>query len=73
VRTIKTLKPGQHGTKALLAHYGRSLLCVRYRHDKATRERVKTVEPIVRRNPRRPATASLASRRVSLRIGWRET
>jgi len=36
VRTLKTLKPGQAGTKALLALYGRGLLCVRYRYDEAT-------------------------------------
>jgi len=68
VRTLKTLKPGQAGTKALLARYGRSLLCVRYRYDEATRERVKTVELIVRRSSRRPATASP----LSLRVGWGE-
>jgi hypothetical protein len=73
VRTLKTLKPGQAGTKALLARYGRSLLCVRYRYDEATRERVKIVELIVRRSSRRPATASPVSRRVFHRIGWRET
>lgn len=30
MRTLKTLKPGQAGTKALLARYGASLLRVRY-------------------------------------------
>jgi len=73
VRTLKTSKPGQAGTKAHLARYGRSLLCVRYRYDKATRERIKTVELIVRRSSRGPATASPASLRVSLRIGWQES
>lgn len=43
MRTLKTLKPGQAGTKALLARYGASLLRVRYRYDHASQERVKTV------------------------------
>lgn len=41
------LKPGQKGTKGLLAIYGESLICVRYRYDEASRTRVKTVEIIV--------------------------
>ena len=52
VRTLKTLKPGQAGTKALLARYGKSLLCVRYRYDEVTRQRLKTVELIVQRRSR---------------------
>ena len=42
--TLKTLKPGQKGTKELLTRFGQSLLCVRYRYDEARREHVKTVE-----------------------------
>ncbi len=52
MRTLKTLKPGQKGTKELLTRYGTSLLCVRYRYDKTTSERVKTDELIVRRYSR---------------------
>jgi len=73
MRTLKTLKPGQAGTKALLSRYGASLLCVRYRYDQATRERLKTVELVVQRSSRRAATVPPAARTVSLRIGWRET
>lgn len=67
MRTLKTLKPGQKGTKELLARYGTSLLCVRYRHDETTGERVKTVELIVRRysrdsTPVRPPARQAASR-----------
>ncbi|MEE8524314.1 MAG: hypothetical protein V3T72_10320 [Thermoanaerobaculia bacterium] len=54
MRTLKTLKPGQKGTKDLLARYGPSLLCVRYRYDEVPlrrrpRERLKTVELVVER------------------------
>lgn len=73
MRTLKTLKPGQAGTKALLSRYGASLLCVRYRYDQATPERLKTVELVVQRSSRRASTVPPAARRVSLRIGWQET
>jgi len=73
VRTLKTLKPGQAGTKGLLARYGASLLCVRYRYDEVTRQRLKTVELIVQRRSRHPDTTQPAARRVSLRVDWRET
>ena len=73
MRTLKTSKLGQDGTKALLARYGRSLLCVRHRYGETTRERVKTVALIVRGSSRHLHNRPPASRRVSLRIGWRET
>jgi hypothetical protein len=68
MRTLKTLKPGQKGTKELLTRYGTSLLCVRYRYDETTGERVKTVELIVRRNSRDCARARPAVRQVASRI-----
>ncbi len=40
MRTLKTLKPGKRGTRELLSRYGSSLLCVRYRYDERTRERL---------------------------------
>ncbi|MGH6691200.1 MAG: hypothetical protein ACREF4_11055 [Gammaproteobacteria bacterium] len=73
MRTVKTLKPGQPGTKALVGRYGASLLCVRSRYDQTTRERLKTVELIVESRSRRRTTVPSAVRRVSLRIDWRET
>ena len=54
--TLKTLRPGQKGTRQLLARYGTSLLCVRYRYDEIARQRIKTVELIVQRRPLEPAT-----------------
>ncbi len=81
--TLKTLKPGQKGTKDLLARYGASLW-VRYRYDDDTRERLKTVELVVegcsqRREAKCPGSRMVdgqdggaARRRVALSIDWRE-
>ncbi len=52
MRTVKTLKPGQDGTKELLKRFGPSLLNVRYRYDEDRREHVKTVELVVQRRSR---------------------
>ena len=41
------LKPGQKGTKQLLAQYGDRLICVRYRYDAQRKKRFKTVELVV--------------------------
>jgi len=41
------LKPGQKGTKQLLAQYGDRLICVRYRYDVQRKKRLKTVELLV--------------------------
>ena len=41
------LKPGQKGTKQLLAQYGDRLICVRYRYDAQRKKRLKTVEILV--------------------------
>lgn len=72
MRILKTLKPGQDGTKELLARFGASLLCVRYRYDEANRERLKTVELIVKRRSADPPQDKRSTRRVWLRVGWRE-
>ena len=58
MRTLRTLKPGQWGTKGLLARHGASLLCVRYRYDEDTREHLKTVELIVQRRSRAATRAA---------------
>ena len=47
MRTLLHLKPGQKGTKQLLAQYGDRLVCVRYRYDAQRKKRFKTVELIV--------------------------
>jgi hypothetical protein len=51
--TVK-LRPGQRGTKSLVAHHGDALLCVRYRYDGQSRSRLKTVELIIERKPWTP-------------------
>jgi hypothetical protein len=45
------LKPGQKGTQRLLAEFGETLVCVRYRYDEQTGDNVTTVEIIVDRRP----------------------
>lgn len=67
------LKPGQRGTKRLLAEYGERLVCVRYRYDAERRKRFKTVELIVEEvdwePPRRaPAGETI----VAVRVGYEE-
>jgi hypothetical protein len=47
MRTGLSLRPGQGGTKRLLAQYGERLVCVRYRYDEKREKRLKTVEIIV--------------------------
>ncbi len=48
------LKPGQKGTKQLLAQYGDRLICVRYRYDAQRKKRFKTVELLVAERDREP-------------------
>ena len=74
MRIAVKLKPGQRGTKKLLAEYGDRLVCVRYRYDKMQKRRFKTVEIIIdegswQRRPRRIKPDEI----VGLRVGWRET
>jgi hypothetical protein len=49
VKTRLILKAGQPGTKRLVEKYGDSLLCVRFKYDAKSRQRLKTVELIVER------------------------
>ncbi len=49
MKTRLILKPGQRGTKSLVEKYGKDLLCVRFRYDAKSRQRLKTVELIVDR------------------------
>lgn len=51
---IVKLKPGQKGTKNLVAEHGDALLCVRYRYDRQKCTRLKTVELIVESKPWNP-------------------
>jgi len=71
---VRLLKPGQKGTKQLLAQYGDRLVCVRYRYDAQRKKRLKTVELLVAEcawQPRRPRLAP--DQTVGLRIAFAET
>lgn len=68
------LKPGQKGTKALVEEYGDALVCVRYRYDKATRTRLKTVELIVERKELSSAEGAAADDKLMpVRIDYGES
>ncbi|MCP3998850.1 MAG: hypothetical protein GY722_27830 [bacterium] len=73
-RVRLSLKPGQPGTKGLLARYGKSLVCVRYRYDERTKQRLKTVELIVDTANWRPAARHATGESpVAVRVDWQET
>ncbi|MGA8050102.1 MAG: hypothetical protein WCA09_07985 [Burkholderiales bacterium] len=59
METRLTLRPGQHGTRKLVARFGERLVRVRYLYDAEAGRRLKTVELIVESvpwtpRPRRP-------------------
>ncbi|RLT96368.1 hypothetical protein [Ketobacter sp.] len=51
MEVIKTLRPGDSGTKKLTERYGDRLICVRYRKDEAKKRRYTTIELIVDEGP----------------------
>jgi hypothetical protein len=65
------LRPGQKGTKNLVAEYGDALLCVRYRYDVRSRTSSKTVELIIERKPWTPPQHRFKDdTHVPVRIGY---
>jgi hypothetical protein len=73
MRTLLHLKPGQKGTKQLLAQYGDRLVCVRYRYDVQRKKRFKTVDFIVDEHEwDPPATRFAADAIVGVRVGLAE-
>jgi hypothetical protein len=67
------LKPGQKGTKKLVAQYGDALVCVRYRYNTEKRKQQKTAEIIVDEKDWTPPPAKYPdSALVPLRIGFKE-
>lgn len=69
----RKLKPGQAGTKKLLAEYGEKLVCVRYRYDAENRCRIKTIELIVEKTPWEPPAPKIPLNRImNLRIRYGE-
>jgi len=74
VKTRLILKPGQRGTKSLTDKYGDNLVCVRYRYDAKTRQRLKTIELIVERTDWEPPVEKFsADTVVALKIEGYET
>lgn len=49
MKTRLILRPGQPGTKRLAEKYGDALLCIRFKYDAKSRQRLKTVELIEER------------------------
>jgi hypothetical protein len=73
VITRLKLKPGQKGTKKLVAEYGDALVCVRYRYDEASRTRIKTVELVVEKKAWCPPARKFGDNDlVPVRIGFAE-
>ena len=67
------LRPGQRGTKKLLAEHGDALVCVRYRYDEATRKRIKTVELIIEESEWQPPARKFGDDdAVFVKIGFNE-
>lgn len=70
MQTRAKLKPGQKGTRKLLATYGAKLVCVRYRYDEERQKRFTTVELIVdevawQPKPVKTQPAALANIRIA--------
>jgi len=68
------LKPGQKGTKRLVAEHGDALVCVRYRYDEQKGLRYKTIELIVESKPwTAPAPQFADADLVPVYIGFADT
>lgn len=71
--TRRKLKPGQAGTRKLLAEYGEKLVCVRYRYDAANKRRIKTIELAIEEKPWEPPAPKIPLRQIMrLRITYGE-
>ncbi len=69
MKTRLILKAGQPGTKSLVKKYGDALLCVRFKYDSRTRQRIKTIELLVEKKPWTPPKPKFsANALVPLRI-----
>ena len=60
MKTRLVLKPGQRGTKRPVKKYGGALVCVRYRYDAESGQRLKTVELIIEKTAWEPPPARFA-------------
>ncbi len=69
MKTRLILKAGQPGTKSLVKKYGEALLCVRFKYDARTRQRIKTIELVIEKKTwTPPKRAYAADTLVPLRI-----
>jgi hypothetical protein len=73
MKSYAHLKPGQNGTKRLLAQYGKALLCVRYRYDVTRGVRLKTVEHVEEEKPGCPMFLFQDSDMVPVEVRFEET
>lgn len=73
LRTLLHLKPGQKGTKQLLAQYGERLVCVRYRDHAQRKKRFKIMELIVAEREWEPSLPRFAAdAMVGMRVSFAE-
>lgn len=72
MRTGLNLKPGDKGTRRLVAEYGERLVRVRYRYDEERGKRLKTVELIVEEVDWQPPTRLKSDAVVGVRVRWGE-
>ena len=69
-----SLKPGQGGTKRLLAQYSERLICVRYRYDEKRNKRLKTVELVIEESDWRPQRRAIGPDEIiGVRVEVKET
>ena len=69
----RIMRPGQPGTKKLLARYGDNLVCVRYRYYNEKMTMFKTIEIIIDRKPWQLAAKKAHKDEVmSLRIAYND-
>jgi hypothetical protein len=79
MRIAAVYRPGQKGTRKLVAQYGERLVCVRYRYDPVRCKRYKTIELIIEAAPWRldplpelSAPPLPPPRRVGIRVAYNE-
>jgi len=73
VKAIRTLKPGEPGTKKLYRKYGKALYCVRYRYDKEKKLQLKTIELIIDERTWKPRKEKFApNKKIFIRIRYGE-
>lgn len=74
MKTRLTLKPGQRGTKRLTDKYGDNLVCVRFKYDAISKQRLKTVELVIERTDWEPPPEKFtADTLVAIKVEGYET